>query len=175
MEARAYDFSLARVGIASTQAEIDAVADVSARFVSAGAALTVDPALHSGKIITLDALAGSVCTLPAATGTGNIYRFLTTVLATSNSHIIKVSAAGQYMSGSIVAVDNADGTATAFGTTGNGTTTQSDTITLNRSTTGSVKIGGDFITLIDAATGYWHVEGTTVCTGGEATPFSATV
>ena len=65
----------AMVGVSATASEIDAVADVSARLVDLDATtLTVTAATHGGKIITLSHTAAeSVVTLPAATGTGNIY------------------------------------------------------------------------------------------------------
>lgn len=137
--------------------------------VSAGSTLTVTAALHAGRTIALDALAGSTVTLPAATGTGNVYTFVTKVLATSNSHVIKVANATDVLSGSLSVVDNADGTVTTFGTVA-----ASDTITLNRTTTGSVKIG-ERINIIDVAAGFFSVTGTVIATGSEATPFSATV
>jgi hypothetical protein len=74
------------------------------------------------------------------------------------------------MAGVIVTGDNSDGTATAFATTAT-----SDTITLNRTTTGSVRIGGDRIVLTDIDTNIYSVTGVCIGTGGEATPFSATV
>ena len=162
--------SIGGTAVGATAAEIDAVADVSARVVAAGATLTVTAALHAGKIVALDTAAGSICTLPAATGTGNVYTFVTKVIATSNSHIIKVANGTDVMSGSLIVVDNADGTNTTFGTVA-----ASDTITLNRSTTGSAKIG-ERINIIDVATGVFSVTGTTIGTGGTvASPFSATV
>ncbi len=156
--------------LASTAVEIDQVCDVSTRQVAAGGTLTVTAALHAGRIIKLDTAAGSVCTLPAATGTGNVYRFMTTVIATSNSHVIKVANGTDVMSGGVLVVDNADGTCTPFGTVA-----ASDTMTFNRTTTGSVKVGGELIEITDVAAGYFNVRGTVVATGTEATPFSATV
>ena len=49
-----------------------------------------------------------------------------------------------------------------------------DTITLNRTTTGSTR-KGEYVELIDMATNLWHVQGVIAATGAEATPFSATV
>lgn len=137
--------------------------------VAAGSALTVTTA-HAGRLIQLDTLAGSTCTLPAATGTGNWYEFVVTVLATSNSHIIKVANATDVMVGYVINQDTDTGN--AF--TGFNTTTTSDTITLNRGTTGSVTVGERF-RLRDVKTGVWTVEGYTTSTGSPATPFSATV
>lgn len=136
--------------------------------VSAGATKTLTSA-DAGKTIFLDTLAGSVVTLPAATGTQQEFEFITTVIATSNSHIVKVANGTDVMSGSLTVTNIADGTTTAFGTLA-----ASDTITLNRSTTGSAKIGERFWAK-DIKAGYWAVHGDTLGTGAEATPFSAAV
>jgi hypothetical protein len=98
-----------------------------------------------------------------------VYEFVTTVIATSNSHIVKVANSTDVFSGALATVDNADGTCTMFGTVA-----ASDTITLNRTTTGSVKIGERFC-IKDVKAGYFAVWGTVIATGSEATPFSATV
>jgi hypothetical protein len=140
----------------------------SDRFSPGGSARTLTH-LDAGKVIQLDTAAGTTITLPAANGTGDIFWFCTTVIATSNSHIVKVANATDVMSGSLNVVDNADGTVTAFGTVA-----ASDTITLNRSTTGSVKIGELFYCM-DVKAGYWSVGGTVIATGSEASPFSAAV
>lgn len=140
--------------------------------VSAGSTKTLTAA-DAGKTIQLDTLTGSVVTLPAATGTQQEFEFITTVIATSNSHVVKVASATNYMTGALAVVDNADGTVTTFGTTG-ATSTRSDTITLNRGTTGSVAVGERFF-LKDVAPGYWSVNGVVIATGSEGTPFSATV
>lgn len=134
----------------------------------AGSTKTLTSA-DAGTTILLNALAGSVVTLPAATGTQQEFEFVTHVLATSNSHIVKVANATDVMTGALTVVDNADGTSTTFGTVA-----ASDTITLNRSTTGSVKIGERFW-LKDIKAGFWAVRGIVVGTGAEATPFSAGV
>lgn len=136
---------------------------------AAGGTLTLTVASHAGRPILLDTAAGSVVTLPAATGTQAEFEFITSVIATSNSHIVKVANATDVMSGALATVDNADGTCTMFGTVA-----ASDTITLNRTTTGSVKIGERFF-LKDVKAGYWSVNGTVIATGTEASPFSATV
>jgi hypothetical protein len=154
---------------AATAVEITRTCDVSARQVLAGSTLAVTEALHDGKTIMFDQAAGSVCTLPAASGSGARFRFATFVLATSNSHIVKVANGTDIMVGSIVTTDAADNSNTTFSTT-----STSDTITLNRTTTGSVRIG-ELIELEDIKTGFWAVRGNLVGTGGEQTPFSATV
>jgi hypothetical protein len=142
--------------------------DFSGDFTAGGSARTLT-AFDAGKTIQLDTAAGTTITLPAALGTGNEYYFVTTVIATSNSHVIQVANATDVMTGALIVVDNADGTATTFGTVA-----ASDTITLNRTTTGSVKIG-ERICVKDVKAGYWSVWGVVIATGTEATPFSAAV
>lgn len=155
--------------LGATAAELNNEADISARMVAAGGTLSVTVALHAGKIIKLDTAAGSVCTLPAAAGTGARFEFVTDTLATSNSHIVKVANGTDIMVGRATVIDAADDSLTTFATTAT-----SDTITFNRTTTGSVRIG-ERIQCIDVKAGYWAVEVVCVGTGGEATPFSATV
>lgn len=160
---------LAGTAITATAAELNAVADTSGRLVSAGATLAVTVAAHDGRIIVLDALAGSVCTLPSAAGTGAIFRFVVGVLATSVSHIVKVTTT-DVMAGLISTVDSdTAGTIRAWATAAD-----SDTITLNRSTTGSVT-RGEWLEVIDYAAGLWLVKGVLSGTGDGATPFSAAV
>jgi hypothetical protein len=142
--------------------------DFNNEFSAGGSARTLN-ADDAGEMIQLDTAAGTTITLPPAQGTGNIYGFVTTVIATSNSHKVQVANATDVMTGSLQVVDNADGTVTSFGTVA-----ASDTITLNRTTTGSVKIGERFF-VQDVKAGFWSVWGTVVGTGSEATPFSAAV
>lgn len=160
---------LGGVLVTATAAEINALHTAS-KFVAGGSTLSVTAALHAGKIIKLDTLAGCTCTLPAASGTGNVYRFLLTVVATSNNHIIKVANGSDAMCGIIETMSDDPATVKAFAAI-SGT---SDTITLNRTTTGSTVIG-EWIEVTDIASNLFHVKGLTASTGTEATPFSATV
>lgn len=138
--------------------------------VDAGSALTVTEADHNGRVIKLDTAAGSTCTLPAATGSGARFLFVVTLLATSNSHIVKVANASDTMIG-IMLVESDDAADVAKAFVGSGT---ADTITLNRTTTGSVALG-EWIECVDIAENLWWVRGVTAATGTEATPFSAAV
>lgn len=162
--------SASTIGSTATATEITRVADVSNRLVSAGSTLSVTEASHDMKTILLNALAGSVCTLPAATGSGARFRFRVSVLATSNSHIVKVANSSDVIQGVVTTVD----TDTAGTVTGWATGASDDTITLNRSTTGSA-MRGEWLELEDAATNIWLVRGVLANTGSGATPFSATV
>lgn len=160
----------AGTAVDTTAAELNQSADLSTRLVAAGGTLAITVAAHNGRIVQLDTAAGSVCTLPAAAGTGARFTFVITTIATTNSHIVKVANASDTMYGIILAEsDDAADVAKAF--IGSGT---DDTITLNRTTTGSVALG-EWIECVDIATNKWWVRGVIAANGTEATPFSATV
>jgi hypothetical protein len=158
--------------LTATAVEINRVADTSARLVAAGGTLAVTVADHDGKIILLDTASGSVCTLPAASGSGAVFRFAVSVTATSNSHIVKVANASDFMTG-FINVHDQDGTTSAMY---KGDGSGDDTITLNRTTTGGVI--GDNFELVDYKANLWLVRaGNITCVAGSnvADPFSATV
>jgi hypothetical protein len=136
---------------------------------SAGSSKTLT-GLDSGKTVLLDTATGSTVILPASSGSGRKFKFIVTTLATTNSHVVKVANSTDTMQGIIVFADT-DGTAAvnAFAATA----TQ-DTITLNRSTSGSVSLG-EWFEVEDYTSGKWHVRGSLSNTGAPATPFSASV
>lgn len=132
------------------------------------ATLTVTALEHLGKIIYLNRAAGITVTLPAATGTGNMYRFWVGVAVTSNNDIIKVANASDTMQGTLVlalAAGGAPFTETAGGT--------DDTITMNGTTTGGLI--GSYVELVDRATNVWALFGTLAGSGTLASALSATV
>ena len=124
--------------------------------------------VHAGRTITINAAAGCAVTLPAATGTGSVYRFFIGTTITSNSTTIKVANATDVMSGRAYVIS--DGAAAVLGYA---TAATDDTITLNGTTLGG--FAGDLIEIIDAIAGTYLVSVNTKATGTEATPFSATV
>lgn len=132
------------------------------------ATLTLTKLDHDGKIIVLDRAAGITVTLPAATGTGAIYRFFTKTTVTSNNHIIQVADATDTMDGTVWMAQDAADTVVAFEAAA-----ADDTLTMNGSTKGGLI--GDRIDLIDIATDVWSVQAWLQGTGTEATPFSAAV
>lgn len=145
--------------------------------VAAGSASTLTATTGAGRTINLDTATGSTVTLPAATGTGNMYRFVVTVLATSNNHIVKVANATDFFIGLINGSRTDSGNAVlGFAAANSGTVaTNSDTITLNRTTTGSVNVG-EWFEVRDIAANKFLVHGMLSATGAAfATPFSATV
>ena len=133
-----------------------------------GATLTCTKDVHAGRTTVISAVAGCAVTLPAATGTGSVYRFVIGSTITSNSTTIKVANATDVMSGRAFVIS--DGAAAVLGYA---TAAASDTITLNGTTLGG--LAGDHIEIIDAITGTFAVRVFTAATGTEATPFSATV
>jgi len=131
----------------------------------------------NGPVLRLNATAGLTATLPAATGSGARYYFEVFALATSNSYKIQVANATDYFMGVITGARTDSGNAVlGFAAANSGTVaTNSDTITLNRTTTGSVNVG-EWIAIEDAATNVWQVRGVLTATGAAfATPFSAAV
>lgn len=139
--------------------------------VAAGATLTVTKALHDGKTIVFDTAAGSVITLPAATGTGAKYRFVVSVLCTSNSHIVQCVGTDM-MQGAcgIVDTDTSDATIQFAALVGD----TFDTVTMNRTTSG-LGAPGDYIEIEDIITGVFSVRGVIRASGVVITPFSSAV
>ncbi len=128
--------------------------------------LTARADAHGGVPVALDRAAGIAVTLPAATGSGVTFEFVVITTVTSNSTTIKVANSSDVMIGVLsVATDIAGVTCP--------TTSTSDTITMNGSTTGGVL--GSRVVLTDIAANKWMVSGELNSTGAEATPFSATV
>lgn len=139
--------------------------------VAAGGTLAMTEATHHGKVIALDTAAGSVVTLPASTGAGAIYRFVVTVTATSNSHIIKVANATDEMRGLLFGLSD-DGTGGPV--KGWAAADNDDTITFNRTTTGTAA-QGHYVEIHDVLLNHFMVSGFFAQSGTEATPFSNTV
>ena len=159
--------------VAVTTATIGGVNVNAPGVVSAlGDTLVATAALHAGKVVAFGKTDGTEVTLPAATGTGNVYTFVIAVTATSSANIIKVANATDVMNGSlnIQADDDVDGTLKCWMAE-----VGDDTMSFaGAATTGGI-VGGR-ITCIDYAAGFWSCTAFTISSGGsEATPFSATV
>tara|TARA_R110001592_G_scaffold62234_6_gene190281 strand:- start:5922 stop:7085 length:1164 start_codon:yes stop_codon:yes gene_type:complete len=126
---------------------------------------------HANRTNLLGEVGGNASvtlTLPAATGSGDIYKFIVSVVNTSN-YVFKVVDATDTIDGTIMFL--ADGGNTVVGFEADGT---DDTITLDGTTTGGAAIG-DYIELMDIAANQYVVRGNLTATGTEATPFSASV
>jgi|TARA_R110000868_G_scaffold66849_1_gene198749 hypothetical protein len=146
--------------------------DTSMKTLVATVAVT---AADAGRILLMGEVGGNAAatfTLPAATGSGNIFKFVVSVINTSN-YLIKVADATDTIDGQVVVLNDstAGGTASTISWP---TAAASDTITLDGTTTGGAAIG-DFVELIDIAANQYTVNGLLRASGTEATPFSATV
>lgn len=145
-------------------------AAVAARIVSLTGSTSLTAATHGDRVLVLNGTGSAFTqTLPAATGSGTRFYFLVGAVNTSN-HLIKVTG-NDVMYGNIITNSTGDTPDLAQPWP---TAIDSDTITLNGTTTGGQAVG-DFVELVDFATDKWWVYGVTTTSGTEATPFSATV
>jgi len=135
------------------------------------AALVITQAAHNGMIIVLSKVNGQTITLPAATGSGSIYRFIIGLTITSVGTVIQVANATDEFAGIVYQVDSdtADALVAYPAVDADGF----DTITLDGSTTGG--LAGDEFEIVDVAPGLFKVIGHTRGTGAVATPLSAAV
>lgn len=130
------------------------------------ASFTLDRSNDAGNVINLSALAGLTVTLPASSGKGDIYELFVLTTVTSNNYIIQVANATDILAGAVHLTTDIGGTSMP-------TSTTSDTITMNGSTTGGLR--GTWLRFKDVSAGFWALEGGVICTGTEATVFSAAV
>lgn len=123
----------------------------------------------SGKTQLLTRAAGITVTLPAATGSGAIYRFFNALALSAASHIIKVANTVDIIQG-VAQVGKAATAGIAFAAAAT-----DDTITLNATTSGGLGIG-DTIEIQDVKSGVFAVNECNLFGSGTViTPFSATV
>lgn len=112
----------------------------------------------------LDKADGLTVTLPAASGSGNIYKFFVKETITSNNYVIQLSGSDT-MSGVAVVANDGGASASIFETA-----SDSSTITLDGSTKGGI-LGG-MVELQDLYSGKYLVKIHQSATDAEATPFS---
>lgn len=130
------------------------------------ATLTLDRDVHEGAVVTVNRAAGCTVTLPASAGNGDVFIVFIGTTVTSNNAIVQVANSTDILQGAIHLTTDISGSSLPTAST-------TDTITMNGSTTGGVK--GSWVKLTDVSSGIWQLEGGLVCTGVEATPFSAAV
>jgi hypothetical protein len=126
--------------------------------------VTLAAGTHSNRITTLDRAAGIAVTLPAATGTGNVYDLVVITTITSNTTTI-TRAGSDTMQGQAWVMSDGAAAVLAYDAAGTATV-----LTMNGTTQGGYV--GHRIRLVDIATGKWHVTSMGKATGTEATPFS---
>ena len=130
------------------------------------ATVSLTKAKHDGKVIVLNRAAGIAVTLPAATGSGCMFKIVVGTTFTSSATIKVVG--NDIMQGSCIQGADGGNTVVSYDTAAD-----SDTITLDGATTGGLI--GEWIELIDMKADTWMVHMIQNATGAEATPFSATV
>ena len=131
---------------------------------------------YANRTTLLNRAAGIAVTLPAATGTGDVYRLV--VLATfTGAASIAVADSTDYMIGNaLLGIDGGTAVPHLYPTANTGTlATESDTINLFGTSNSTGGIKGQVITLTDIATDIWSVQIVGDAGGTEATPFSAAV
>lgn len=163
----------ATLSVAGTFTTTGIVSPIAPVAVSGNTTLTA--AAHANRTVVVNAAAGATITLPAATGTGNKYKIIVGTTLTSGSLVVAVANATDYMRGFAILANDVDGSASNFETANTGTVaTESDTLTMNRTTTGIGTIG-DVVEIEDIKTAIFSVRAHAQASGAEATPFSAAV
>jgi hypothetical protein len=154
------------------------MSSVTKGLVSITATDAITQAEHAGRTLVLNAVdedsTAVTLTLPAATGTGNVYHFVIGVVsAMAGAYKIQV-VGNDTIDGWVVAANDVANHASNNSINIWKTAAASDTITLNGTTTGGVSIG-DWLCLTDIAADQWALSGQVEQSGTEATPFSAAV
>lgn len=149
-----------------TPQEVRRNVDVDKRLYTA-AAVTLTEREHEGRVSAMGAT-GVAQTLPAATGSGAVYKFVAAATVSSGSHTIVCAGTDEY-AGIIYSTDtDTSDTLVAYPAVAGD---DYDTITLNGSTKGGLQ--GDWIELIDIASGVWALRGDVRVTGTQASPLSS--
>lgn len=136
--------------------------------IAGGAGATLTFPSNGGKTMLFDTATGTAYILPVATGSGARMHFIVSLLATSNQHVLSTTVATDTFIGEIMGARVDSGNAVL----GFAAQSTSNTITLNRTTTGSVS-KGEWLEVQDIAANVWWVRGMLTATGAAfATPFS---
>lgn len=160
------DNLLEMMGITATAAMIDRNTNAAARVVTTTAttlALTITQHGERLLLINTNSTVANTFTLPAATGSGTHYKLVNGIAQTQGSVVVNTTSV---FAGRVAALDStASADASVFKTSAT-----SNTITMNRTTTGG--IGYDSVDAWDVASGTYYVEVVTNGSGTLATPFS---
>jgi hypothetical protein len=135
------------------------------------ASATFTKQTNGGRTNVLGKADGLTVTLPAAVGSGTIFRILVGTTLTSNTYVIQVANATDVFRGGVIINDIGDSSAATADFFPTAST--SDTITL----TASIGAGkaGDFIEIEDYAAGFFAVRGVLQGETDPTNPFSAAV
>jgi hypothetical protein len=136
------------------------------QIVALTASATLTKEEHGGRIITLSKADGMTVTLPAATGSGTVYRFVVITASTSNAY--KISAGTSKFMGTAF-MDDGDGESA------NGWTSSfasNDFINLGGTSNATGGAQGAYVQITDIGTGAYHALVFDSQSGTEATPFA---
>jgi len=131
--------------------------------IAATANLTLD-LRHADAIVKMDKADGWTVTLPAAVGSGAVFKVYVGTSITSNAGVV-AAAGSDVLAGAVFVATDSSGTPFL-------TSATSDKLSMNGGTTGG--IAGSMVEVADVAAGVWHVGGFLISTGAESTPLSAT-
>ena len=170
MDFPASGIKIAGTAVSATAAELNRMADASARIVTATAAtLAVTELLHDGKIITMDRAGGIAVTMPEATGSGMVITFVWITKFTTNGTITLADTTNTLLLGHASIVDSDTTDLIHMFTPGS----TFDLVTLDGTNTGGGL--GCWIQYIDLATDKWSIQMFEAVGGtAPATPFSST-
>lgn len=138
----------------------------NAQPITVTASLTLDRDIHGMNTTNLNSLTGLTVTLPASSGNGDVFEVFILTTNTSSNYIIQVANGTDILAGAVHLTTDIAGTSMP-------TSTTTDTITMNGTTTGGLR--GTWLRFKDVSSGFWALEGGIICTSTEATPFSAAV
>lgn len=133
---------------------------------AAGASVTLTTA--SATTVLLNTAAGSVVTLPAATGSGKVFRFVVTTTTTSGAHKILAASSSDFLNG--IAIGFTGSTAKVFASAA------ATNHSIQMPFAGTQPSGGfigDWFEFVDVATNLWNVEAHYQAGTTPTTPFSA--
>lgn len=155
----------------ATSAEINRVADLSARVVTTTAtALSLTVTQHADRLVLINtnSTVANTFTLPVATGSGAKMTLINNIAQTQGSIVIAANGTTDTLKGVAFIAGSTVADAEAFVTSAT-----SDKVTWNRTTTGGIGPGDSF-EAFDTAANVWSVRVFAVGSGTLATPFAAT-
>ena len=153
-------------GLTLTDPTLTGAVKLQEGFVNITAATTLTAEDHAGRVMRFNVAAGVTVTLPAATGTGNRYRFIVNTTVTSAADIVAVVGNDGFFGMAYIVTDSDSVDLRVHGFKA---AADSDQISMNGTTTGG--IAGDWIEVIDMAADRWYARCFLAATGTEATPF----
>ena len=133
--------------------------------VAIAATATLNREEHAGRVCIVSMAAATVTlTLPAATGSGDVYKFYVLVNATPSSLVIEAATGGSDLQGVLALASDIAGVSITSAVADN-------TITMNGTTSGALP--GTWIEIIDVSAGIFAVTGGLAASGTELDPWSA--